>query len=371
MKITEVETLHLRLPDVAEIADGTQDVLVVRLHTDDGLTGIGEVTSQSYVCKACFDAPRSAERRHGLRHLLIGQEVDEPARLWEHLYYHTNRYGRRGAAIHAISGADIAIWDLLGKAQGKPVSELLGGAQRTEVRAYASYLFGDTPDDTAALATEAVGLGLTAVKFGWGLFGKNANTDLAHVGAARKALGDDRELMVDAGHVWDWQTALERARMLEPLNITWLEEPLSQDDRKGYAELCPQSPIPIAAGEGDVTHWDFEDLIERGLHVIQPDVAFCGGLTVCKKVSEMAAAAGRRVVPHCFSTGINLAASLHWMAATDNGTLTEYCLRPSPLLQRLVKPLPPLENGHAQAPHAPGLGIELDENVVEEFLVRE
>ena len=131
MKITQVDTLHLRLPDVAEIADGTQDVLVVRLHTDDGLTGIGEVTSQSYVCQACFDAPRSAERRHGLRHLLLGQEIDDPARLWQHLYYHTNRYGRRGAAIHALSGADIAAWDLLGKAQGQPISELLGGTQRT------------------------------------------------------------------------------------------------------------------------------------------------------------------------------------------------------------------------------------------------
>ena len=119
MKITQVDTLHLRLPDVAEIADGTQDVLVVCLHTDDGLTGIGEVTSQSYVCQACFDAPRSAERRHGLRHLLIGQTIDDPARLWKHLYHHTNRYGRRGAAIHALSGADIAVWDLFGKAQGQ------------------------------------------------------------------------------------------------------------------------------------------------------------------------------------------------------------------------------------------------------------
>lgn len=370
MKITQVDTLHLRLPDVAEIADGTQDVLVVRLHTDDGLTGIGEVTSQSYVCQACFDAPRSAERRHGLRHLLLDQEIDDPARLWQHLYYHTNRYGRRGAAIHALSGADIAVWDLLGKAQGQPISELLGGTQRTTVRAYASYLFGTTPEDTAALATEAVAQGLTAVKFGWGPFGEDADTDLAHVRAAREVLGDDRELMVDAGHAWDWTTALERARLLEPFNITWLEEPLSQDDRKGYAELCPKSPVPIAAGEGDVTAWDFADLIERGVHVIQPDVAFCGGLTVCREVSQMVADANRRVVPHCFSTGINLAASLHWMAATDHGTLTEYCLRPSPLLRRLVKPLPPINDGQAQVPNGPGLGIELDEAVVEEFLVR-
>jgi L-rhamnonate dehydratase len=177
--------------------------------------------------------------------------------------------------------------------------------------------------------------------------------------------------MVDAGHVWNWQTALARAKLLEPFRLGWLEEPLSQDDRKGYSELCRRSPIPIAAGEGDVTHWDFEDLIERGLHVIQPDVAFCGGLTVCRKVAAMAQQAGRRVVPHCFSTGINLAASLHWMAATPNGDLVEYCLRPSPLMRKLVKNLPPLVDGRVPVPHGPGLGIELDEDVISEFRVRE
>jgi len=218
--------------------------------------------------------------------------------------------------------------------------------------AHASYLFGDTPEDTATLACEAIDLGLSAVKFGWGPFDQDADGDVVHVHAAREALGDERELMIDAGHAWDWQTALERARLLAPFNPAWLEEPPSQDDRKGYAELCPQSPIPIAAGEGDVTHWDFEDLIERGLHVVQPDVAFCGGLTVCRQVSEMATVANRRVVPHCFSTGINLAASLHWMAASKQGDLTEYCLRPSPLLRHLVKELPPLVNGHAQVPKA-------------------
>ena len=109
MKITSVETLHLRLPDVAEIADGTQDVLVVRIATDTGHVGIGEVTSQSYVCKAIFEAPRSAERRHGLAEILVGQQVDDLDRLWKLMYYNTNRYGRRGAAIHAISGADIVV----------------------------------------------------------------------------------------------------------------------------------------------------------------------------------------------------------------------------------------------------------------------
>lgn len=370
MKITDVEAIHLRLPDVEEVADGTQDVLVVLIHTDDGITGIGEVTSQSYVAKAVFEAPRSAERRHGLKQILIGQDPLDAEGLWQRMYYQTNRYGRRGVAVHAISGADIALWDIRGKVEGKPVYELLGGKHRNTVRAYASYLFGDTAECTAQLAREAVDLGLTAAKFGWGPFGKDPDADFAHVKAAREVLGDNRDLMVDAGHAWRWETALERSKLLEPLRIGWLEEPLGQDDRKGYTALCRRSPVPIAAGEGDVTHWDFEDLIERGLQVIQPDVAFCGGLTVCRKVSEMAEEAGRRCVPHCFSTGINLTASLHWMASTPKGDLVEYCLRPSPLMRKLVKNLPPLENGRVPVPHGPGLGIELNLDILEQYRVR-
>jgi L-alanine-DL-glutamate epimerase-like enolase superfamily enzyme len=369
MKITDVEAIHLRLPNVEEIADGTQDVLVVRIHTDAGLVGVGEVTSQSYVCKAIFEAPRSAERRNGLTYLLRGQDPLDVEGLWQRLYYHTNRYGRRGAAIHALSGADIALWDLRGKALGKPVCELLGGAKRRSVRAYASYLFGQTPRETAELARQAIDLGLTAVKFGWGPFGKDAAADWEQTEAARHAVGDGRDLMVDVGQKWDAATALDRARLLAPLNLRWLEEPLSQDDRKGYAALCPQSPIPIAAGEGGVTAWDFEDLIDCGLHVLQPDVAFCGGLTVCRQVSDLAQRAGRRCVPHCFSTGINLAASLHWMASCPDGDLVEYCLRPSPLMRHLVRNLPPLVDGRVPVPDGPGLGIELDEEVLGRFRV--
>ncbi len=374
MTITSVEALHLRLPNVEEIADGTQDVLVIRISTDTGLTGIGEVSSQSYVCKAIFEAPRSAERRHGLAYILRGQDPLDVEALWQRMYYHTNRYGRRGAAHHAISGADLALWDLRGKALGKPVYELLGGVHRRstphKIRAYASYLFGATPQETADLARQAVDLGLTAVKFGWGPFGKDLATDLAHVEAARRAIGDARDLMVDAGCSLQVDSALERARHFEALRVAWLEEPLSQDDLKGYAALCPQSPIPIAAGEGETTRWGFEDLIERGLHVIQPDVAICGGLTVARQASEMARAAGRLAVPHCFSTGINLAASLHWMASCPDGDLVEYCLRPSPLMRKLVRNLPPLEDGRVTVPQEPGLGIELDDEIIERYQVR-
>jgi L-alanine-DL-glutamate epimerase-like enolase superfamily enzyme len=285
------------------------------------------------------------------------------------MYYHTNRYGRRGAALHAISGADLALWDLRGKALGQPVHDLLGGAHRQDVRAYASYLFGADPLQTAELARQAIDLGLTAVKFGWGPFGRDEAVDLAHVESARRAVGEDHNLMVDAGQCWDASTALGRARRLEPYRIDWLEEPLSQDDLAGYAELCPQSPVPIAAGEGGVTRWDFEDLIRCGVQILQPDVAFCGGLTVCRAASQAARMAGRRCVPHCFSTGINLAASLHWMAASPEGDLVEYCLRPSPLMRRLVRNLPPLVDGRVKVPDGPGLGIELDESILDRYRV--
>ena len=133
--------------------------------------------------------------------------------------------------------------------------------------------------------------------------------------------------------------------------------------------MCAESPVPIAAGEGDVTLHDFEDLLERGLHVVQPDVAFCGGLTVCRDIGELCAKQQRRAVPHCFSTGVNLAASLHWAASMENGDLVEYCLRPSPLMRRLVANLPPLVDGRVKVPDTPGLGIELDEEIIAEFRV--
>ncbi len=369
MTITDVEAIHLRLPQVEQIADGTQDVLVIRLHTDAGLVGIGEVSSQSYVCKAIFEAPPSADRRHGLGYILRGQDPMDIEGLWQRMYYLTSRYGRRGAAIHAISGADLALWDLRGKILGKPVSELLGGTLRKSVRAYASYLFGSTPEETAELARQAVGLGLAAVKFGWGPFGQDVSTDVAHVEAARRAVGDQCELMVDAGQKFDVTSALERANRLAPFNIAWLEEPLSPDDLSGYAYLCACSPVPIAGGKLEVTRWGFEELIARGLHVIQPDVAICGGLMVARQASELAERSGRRCVPHCFSTGINLAASLHWMASYRPGDLVEYCLSRSPLMRQLVRNLPPLRDGRVAVPDGPGLGIELDEDVVARFWV--
>lgn len=369
MKVTDVEAIHLRLPDVAETADGTQDVLVVKVYTDEGLVGVGEVSSQSYVCKAIIEAPRSAERRHGLREIVLGQDVEDVEGLWDLMYVGTNRYGRRGVAVHTISGLDLAFWDLKGKAAGEPIHALWGGTRRETVKAYASHLFGDTLEETAQRARESAALGLEAAKFGWGPFGKDPDVDVSHVEAARDALGPNRGLMVDAGCAWDWETALERAALFEPYNLSWLEEPLGQDDLKGYRELCPRSSIPIAAGEMETTQYAFEALIDCGVHVLQADVAISGGLTVCRRAGELAEEKGIRVVPHCYSTGINLAGSLQWIVTHPTGDLVEYSRSPSPLMRELVSNLPSLEDGHVRVPNGPGLGVELDEDVIDRYRV--
>lgn len=367
--ISEVEALHLRLPDVPEEADGTRDVLLVEITTDDGLIGVGEASSNSYVCRAIVEAPRSAARRHGLRAILLGQDALDVEGNWRLMFEETRRYGRRGIALHAISAADVALWDIRGKALGEPVHSLLGGKQRDSVRAYASYLFGQTPEETAAKAREALELGLRAVKFGWGPFGVDEAADLAHVDAAREVLGGSAELMVDAGCAFDPETALARAKELASRDVRWLEEPLAYDDLEGYAWLCERSPVAIAGGEMETGVLDFTRLIDAGLQVLQPDVAICGGLTVARTASELAFAAGRRTVAHAFSTGVCLMASLHWMASRPDGELVEYCLAPSPFVRDLVTTQPGLEDGYLPVPDTPGLGIELDRSLIDRYRV--
>src|SRR5206468_1370170 len=158
-------------------------------------------------------------------------------------------FGRQGAAIQAMSGVEIALWDIVGQATGRPVYQLLGGGFRKAFRAYASILFGDTPDETRRIGERLVKQGYRAVKFGWGPMGQSEASDIAQVRAAREGDGPDVELMIDAGLAWDAATAIRRAKQFEPFNLTWLEEPLHPDDVRGYARLSAASPVRIAAGE--------------------------------------------------------------------------------------------------------------------------
>src|SRR5436305_8409316 len=195
MKITRVEPLHLRLPDVNERCDGSQETLVVRVHTDAGLVGVGEVDSSALVARAIIEAPLSHKICRGLAACVVGEDPFEIDRLVHRMYEGSLFFGRQGAAIQAMSGIEIALWDLAGKATGRLVYQLLGGGFRKTFRAYASILFGDTPAETARIGAGLVRQGFRAVKFGWGPMGQSEASDIAHVQAARRGVGPDAELM--------------------------------------------------------------------------------------------------------------------------------------------------------------------------------
>jgi len=371
MKITRVEPIHLRLPDVTERCDGTQETLIVKVHTDAGIVGLGEVDSSSLVAKAIIEAPVSHKICRGLAECVLGEDPFEIDRLIHRMYEGTIYFGRQGAVIHAMSGVEIALWDIMGKATGRPVYQLLGGGFRKKFRAYASILFGDTPAETERMGRNLAQQGFKAVKYGWGPMGKSEESDLAQVRAAREGIGKDVELMVDAGLCWDTTTAIRRAKQFEPFNLTWLEEPLHPDNLAGYSRLSAQSPIRIAAGEKICDIKEFQKMMdEGGIEVVQVDVTRVGGLARAKRIGWDSAERHRLCVNHSYKTGVNIAASLHFVAAIPNSHYFEYCVEPGALRQALTKQRFRVTDGEITVPEEPGLGVELDENVVERFEVK-
>lgn len=370
MKITEVEAIVLRMPEIdVAAADSTQDALVVRVHTDAGITGVGEVDASPSVVKAIIDAPPSHAISSGLRDLLVGEDPRDIERLWDRMYQGSIFYGRRGVGVMAISGLDIALYDILGKALEVPVYRLMGGARRESLPAYASTLMPDTPDEAEAHAREVADQGFGAIKFGWGPFGRDADLDEELVAAVRRGAGDRVDIMLDIGFGWrDAEHAIVMTRRLARYRPRWIEEPLPPDDVEGYARLADAVDVPIAAGEENTTRFEFDELITRGhLDVVQPDISRCGGLTEARRIAAMAHARGRTCVPHAWSTGIVSAASLHLLATLPVAPYLEYCIRPNPLNTRLVRNPVVVEGGRAAVPQGPGLGITVDEAELARF----
>jgi L-alanine-DL-glutamate epimerase-like enolase superfamily enzyme len=371
MKITRVEAIHLRLPTVTERCDGSQETLIVKVHTDAGITGVGEADSSSLVAKAIVEAPLSHKICRGLAECVIGQNPFEIDRLVHSMYEGSIFYGRDGAAIQAMSAVEIALWDIVGKAVKRPVYQLLGGGFRKKFRAYSSILFGDTPAETERIGRDVAKQGFRAAKFGWGPMGQNEESDIAHVRAARQGIGKDVELMVDAGLCWDTATAIRRAKQFEPFNLTWLEEPLHPDNLAGYARLCASNPpMRIAAGEEICDIKEFQQMMDvGGIDVAQVDVTRVGGLARSKRIGWDSALRHRLCVNHSYKTGVNIAASLHFVAALPNTHYFEYCVEQGALRQTLTKQRFPVIDGEISVPEEPGLGIELDEQVVEKYRV--
>lgn len=337
---------------------------IVEVVTDEGLIGVGS----SMTGKALVAAAVALLRPH-----LIGERADEPARVSEKLRQATFWQGRGGTVEHAISGIDIALWDLMGHICGQPVSRLLGGNYRTRIKPYGSILF-DEPPLLRETLRQTVERGFRAIKLGWRPFGRrDRRTDELLIQTARDAVGPDVELMVDAGgseqfwpHGYKW--ALETAKMLAGYDVVWFEEALPPDDLEGYVELRRHSPVPIAAGEVLTRRQSFRPFLEKhAVDIIQPDCTKCGGITEAWRIGWMAYEHNILFVPHGWNTAIGLAADLHLTAAIPVARYVEY-LTPSPYLDELVTtPFRPDAEGYLTVPDKPGLGIQLNRDALKRF----
>jgi L-alanine-DL-glutamate epimerase-like enolase superfamily enzyme len=370
MKIIDVESIILRLPDVKRIGDGAQSILLIRVHTDEGIVGIGEAHSNPVVSKAIIEAPLCSVSSCGLRELLIGENPLDILRLYDKMQMATQTYGRRGAFMHALSGIDIALWDILGKAAGQPISRLLGGARRDRLPIYASDLMPDTGEETVELALRHQAAGYRAMKLGWGSLGSSYREDLKRVLAVRGAVGDSMDLMVDIGRPMPFDDALRLARGLNDAGVYFLEEPLAPDDLDGFRRLVAASPTPIATGEKATAQAEYIDLMDRGgLRIIQPDVARVGGITQSVRIGTLAESRSVRMIPHCWSTDILVAATLHVVATLRDCPYLEYNVTANPLRRDLLtRPIRP-QNGIVAVPTGPGLGIEINEETVRRYRV--
>lgn len=377
MKITNVEAIILESPRNYGIhgieASGPKYRSLLCVSTDAGIDGWAEIETQPHALKAVVEAPGDGTGFFdGIGSLAVGEDPFEVERLWDKLFNRTMYYGRRGVVLQAISGIDIACYDIMGKALDKPIHALLGGARRKHVPAYASTLFRDTPQAMKEAAQLYIDRGFMAVKFGWGGLGKDRRKDVALVQAARESLGKDRVLMVDAG--WIYPRSVEETilmiQAIEPFDPFWIEEPCHPEDYAGYKAVADATEIRIAAGEQEGTVWGFEHLIrEGGVDVVQPDLSRCGGFTVARKVVPLAETAGRAICPHAWQSDLLTAASLHLNAILPEALFQEYNVCDDPISRSLCRTPLQCVDGLLAVPEGPGLGVEVNEETVTRFRI--
>ncbi|MDQ3890175.1 MAG: mandelate racemase/muconate lactonizing enzyme family protein [Actinomycetota bacterium] len=384
MRITDVVCHVLLQPGFrAAATSSAQDDIVVEVHTDEGVTGIGETDVNPWIARAAIEAPGTHTMGRGLKELLVGEDPLDVERLWEKLYVGSAMNGRRGAVVHAIGALDIALHDLRGKALDKPCYELLGGARRDSIVPYASLQpevssFAAYRDSLVSWARLAAESGFTAAKLEATFSGPYRHMGIDEpmerageaIAAVREAVGPGFVLMVDVQYAFaDADECLRVVRDWEQYDLFFLETPLPADDVEGHARLAREQPIPIAAGEWLSTRFEFLDLMDRALvRVAQPDVGRVGGLTEARRTCEAARERGVTIVPHAWKTGISIAAAAHLAAATANCAYIEFLpaeLSAAGLRRDLTSEELALVDGVMPLPAKPGLGIELDRAALE------
>ncbi len=389
LRITEVECHVLLAPDFDPgFTSSAQDSFVVVIRTDQGVFGVGECDANPWMAKACIEAPGTHTMGLSIRDMLIGEDPFEIGAIWNKLYLGTAMNGRRGMVIHAMSAVDMALWDLCGKAVGKPVHELLGGATRDTITPYASlqpagHSFEQYRDALCASAEGAKKLGFRAMKTEITMNGPYAHGGMREsydrhtevLAAIRKAVGPDITLMVDVQYLWeDAATCLSVIKDWKEFNCYFLETPLWSDNVHEMAKLVEQAPMPIAFGEWLATRFEFEELMDVGkVQVAQPDVGRVGGIGEAKIVCDMAKERGRTIVPHCWKTGISISGTAHLAFVTNHCAFIEY-LPPQLCHERLRRELAQEElvlrpDGLIPLPTKPGLGVEVDWDIVKRYKV--
>ena len=378
MKITDVRAIPMSDPIPAERQHRTDlgtkvksDAVLILVDTDEGLTGMG----------ASLGSPEtvSAIVKYDLAPALVGEDPMYSEFLWEKMY-NGSRWkpalerghsqpmdGRRGVTMEAVAGVDIAIWDVKSQALGLPVYKALG-AVRDSIRGYGSG--GWAPGDEAEQEMGGYAAkGFSAVKMRVvGRDGFSVENTIRRVSAARRGIGDDVELMIDAHGSLDVSTAIRLARQLEEYDLAWFEEPISPDDHPGLAEVRRSTIIPIATGEREFTRFDFEDLfMHRAVDIAQPDIARAGGFTEIRRIGAMASARGIRLAPHAWGSGVLFAASIHMAMASPNCHILEVSQGYMPMMNELFNEPYDIRDGTVHAPQTPGLGFTLRDDVFDKF----
>ena len=386
LKITGIDCHVLLVPEVkVGVTSSAQDDIVVEIHTDEGVTGVGEADVNPWIARACIEAPGTHTMGLGLSEMLIGRDPLDVEGLWERMYVGSAMNGRRGALVHALGALDIALHDLRGKWLGKPCYDLLGGAAHSTITPYASLQpevssFDAYRDSMVSWALDARRRGFRAAKLEATFSGPYRHHGLNEpfdrvtevVSAVRSAVGRDFTLMVDVQYAFpDAETCLAIMSDWEKFDLFFLETPLPSDDLEGYARLACEGRIPIAAGEWLATRFEFLELMDRGLvGVVQPDVGRVGGLTEARRVCDLAKERGRTIAPHAWKTGISIAAAAHLAFATPHCAYVEFLpaeLCESALRRDLVADELQLVDGQILLPQLPGLGIELNHDALERY----
>jgi len=348
----------------------TRTICLVRVTAEDGIYGWGEGYGPAQLVKAGIEF---------FKPFILGLNALEHENVWQTMYRRSLDYARRGVMMAALSAIDIALWDIKGKHFGMSVSSLLGGRKREKIKPYATGLYFIKCDDQKQkLIDEAIGYkeqGFKGLKMKVGL---GIAKDIEYVNAIRKAIGDEMELMIDSNHAYSLKEAAMLARQVEHLNISWFEEPVSPESYSCYKQLRDKTYIPIAGGECEYLRYGFLQLFQnQSVDIAQPDIAAAGGLTEVKKIAAMANTFGVEVVPHSWGTGIALHAAMHLIANLDvvpgrmfeSTPWMELDRSENELRDVMTEPLIKPENGYLQVPDRPGLGVDVNMDVLAKYVV--